>query len=184
MKHLIISTLLICSASFSFAQKFVSKTGEATFFSHAPLEDIEAKNQKCGTQFIASANEIRVVIPIKGFIFEKSLMQAHFNENYMESDKFPVALFNGSIADTSAFNLKVPGEYSVLAKGTLMIHGVKAEREIPCKLTVIEGGKSINVTTEFPILLKDHDIKIPSAVGKNLAEEISVKYISTLDLTE
>lgn len=184
MKHLMILTLLVCSTSVSFAQKFVSKTGEATFFSHAPLEDIEAKNQKCGTQFVASSNEIRVVIPIKGFIFEKSLMQAHFNENYMESDKFPVALFNGSIADTSAYKLGIPGEYRVLAKGTLMIHGVKAEREIPCTLTVQEDGKSLIVKTEFPVVLKDHDIKIPSAVGKNLAEEVLVKYNATLDLTE
>lgn len=184
MKHLIISTLLICSAHFSFAQKFVSKTGEATFFSHAPLEDIEAKNQKCGAQFIPSANEIRVVIPIKGFIFEKSLMQAHFNENYMESDKYPVALFNGYIADTSTFKIGIPGEYKVLTKGTLTIHGVKVEREIPCTLMVQEGIKSLFVKAEFPVILKDHNIKIPSAVGKNLAEEVLVKYTATLDITE
>jgi len=181
MKKLIFTSLFMCLATMVVAQKYTTKTGIASFYSHAPLEDIEAKNVKCGTQFITSSNDIRVVIPIKGFIFDKSLMQAHFNENYLESDKFPFALFNGRITDSTQYNIATPGEYSVTAQGSLLIHGVKMEREIPCKFTVAAEGKSINVDCEFMVVLKDHDIKIPSAVGKNLAEEIKVSYHATLD---
>jgi polyisoprenoid-binding protein YceI len=97
-------------------------------------------------------------------------MQQHFNENYMESEKYPYAIFKGRIIEE--LDLSKPGVYSVNASGTLTIHGVDQDRKLSGKLTV--GENSLVLETSFDVMLIDHKIEVPKLVFKKIAEKIEV----------
>jgi polyisoprenoid-binding protein YceI len=107
---------------------------------------------------------------IKGFHFSSALMEEHFNENYMESNKFPVASFEGKIIEDIDFTKD--GDYAVRAKGNLSIHGVVQERIIKCDVSI--KNKNISIKSTFTVLLADHNIPIPKVVHEKLASEIKV----------
>ena len=149
---------------------FSTNKGGVTFFSSAPLEDIEAKNNKAISLINTGTNEIAVRVPIKQFEFRNRLMQEHFNENYMESEKYPHATFKGKFNERIDF--QSPGTYDVSATGTLNIHGVSQKRTLKGKLTIDDSG--MNLITNFDVLLADHRIKVPSIVFNKIAEKIAV----------
>ncbi|NBV13143.1 MAG: YceI family protein [Sphingobacteriia bacterium] len=155
------------------AQTFTSRETEVSFYSHAPLEDIEAKNNKAICRWVPAQNDIQVGVPIIGFLFEKKLMQEHFHENYMETTKYPVSTFKGKLIDSTTVQLGTPGKHSVTAKGELAIHGVARLQEIPCLFEIKEDG-SVLVTSNFEIKLQDFGIKVPSAVGQNISENVKI----------
>ena len=169
-------TAFISLSLFSHAQIFMGKTCEISFYSHGPIEDISAKNTTAKPIMNITTNDIAVKVTIKGFDFEKELMEEHFNEKYMESDKFPYAIFTGKIKDT--IDYKKDGTYKVTVKGKLTMHGVEQERTIPGTLTV-KGGE-ISFETKFVVALKDHKIEIPTLVAQNIAELVEVTIKSTL----
>jgi len=148
---------------------------EISFFSSAPLEDITAKSVKSTSTLNLETGEVMVKVPIKSFQFKRRLMQEHFNENYLESDRHPNAHFLGKILDE--VNLKVPGTYQVRAKGELEIHGVRKEYTAPVNLVV--GESQIVARTLFKVRVADHDIKIPRMVINNIAEEVEVNALLT-----
>lgn len=153
------------------AQELYKATeGEVSFFSEAPIQNISAVNKEVKALINSKNNEVAFVVPNTGFKFEKPLMEEHFNENYMESHKFKISVFKGRVIDEIDFTKD--GTYEVTAKGTLDIHGVTVEREIKGTLTISNG--KINLTTEFDVALKDHDIKIPKVVTKSIAEVVKV----------
>jgi len=152
------------------ASKYVVKKSNITFFSSTPLEDIEAKNTDLVAVVDKASNKFSFRIPIKSFKFDKSLMQQHFNENYMESDKYPNGAFKGKIE--GEYSLTEDGEYDVTAIGTLNIHGVEQERSIPSTITVEKGVPSIS--SKFKVQLVKHKIKVPKIVFYNIAEDIDV----------
>lgn len=151
------------------AQKYISKENHISFFSSAPLEDIEAHNYKSTSVFDIESGKIAFSVPIKSFDFEKSLMQEHFNENYLESGKYPKAKFVGTV---SGYDDKVSGKQKVEAKGTMEIHGVNKEMTVSGELEFVSDG--IIITTKFPITVADHKIKIPGVVAQNIAEIVEV----------
>jgi polyisoprenoid-binding protein YceI len=154
------------------AQKFITKNGTIKFRSDAKLEKIEAVNKQVNCAFDLANNNIVFKVLIKSFEFEKALMQEHFNENYMESDKFPVSTFSGSLAGFDKANISKNGSYNVIVDGKLSIHGVtKAVKE---KGTIeVKNGKIIAAST-FTVKLKDYNIKIPNAVFNKISEEITI----------
>ncbi len=152
-------------------QLFTATSSEITFFSDAPLEDIEAVNKASQSLINTGTREIAVKVPIKSFVFPKSLMQEHFNENYMESDKFPYAVFKGKIND--AVDFTKPGTYDVSATGKLNIHGVERDQTLKGKLTV--QPDKLNLNASFEVALADHKIKIPEVVFMKIAEKVQVK---------
>jgi YceI-like domain len=157
----------------SFAQdKFLTRNGEISFYSKAPVEDIESHSNKVLSIIDIKKSEVAVNLLMKSFEFEKKLMQEHFNENYIESDKFPKATFKGSYGTDENISAMVDGEYNVVAKGELSIHGVKKEISIPVKILI--QNKKLSATLEFKVLVKDYDIKIPKVVVKNIAEEVTI----------
>ena len=174
-KIIFLSAFLL-TGFFSKAQIFMGKTCEISFFSDGPIEDITAKNTTAKPILNTNTNDIAVKITIKGFVFEKALMQEHFNEKYMESDKYPYSTFTGKIQDT--IDYKKDGSYKVIVKGKLTMHGVEQERTIPGTLTV-KGGE-ISFESKFMVALKDHKIEIPTLVAQNLAEIVEVTIKSTL----
>jgi len=150
----------------------IDKKGVAHFFSEAPLEDIEATNEEALGALNLKEGTVAVSMLIKDFHFDKSLMEEHFNENYLESDKYPKATFQGNIENFENLNLSSPGTASANAKGTLDIHGVKQTLNAQVEFVVAADG--IQATTKFKVELKDHKIKIPKLVIKNIAEVVDV----------
>lgn len=152
------------------AQVYLAKNVNVRLFSAAPLENIEAKSTLSSCAFNAKNNRIVMKVPIKSFKFDRALMEEHFNENYLESDKYPVAEFNGSIEDVPDFTKD--GTYSMKIKGKLTIHGVTNDREYVSNIVVKNGD--ISGTVVFKVKCEDYKIDIPKIVIKNIAEEIEI----------
>lgn len=152
----------------SVAQKFISTESYVHFFSDAPLENIEAVNESARSAFDANTGDLVFSIPIDKFEFSNKLMEEHFNENYMETEKYPKATFQASIENWNKKN-----DFSeATAKGVLDLHGVKKEITVNGSLTY--DAESMEINAKFPIRLADHKIKIPKAVFYNIAEEVDV----------
>lgn len=170
--------LLVLVTQICLAQKYVGKNGNITFFSETPVENIEAKSAEVGSAFDAKTGDLIVQVPIKSFKFEKSLMQEHFNENYMESDKFPKATLKGNIFEAEKIDYKKDASYKVVAKGQLTIHGVTKDVTVPGTLKVSKG--KISIDAKFNVRCADYNIKIPKLVMVKIAEEIQVTISNVL----
>lgn len=169
----IIVGLLLIFGHTIYAQKYFTRDGKISFYSEAPLENIEAHNQKATSVLDAADGKMEFAVLIKAFQFEKALMQEHFNENYMESSKFPKATFKGSLLDPSAVNFDKDGTYTVEVKGDLTIHGVTKEVQVPGTF-VIKDGK-ISAKASFEVAVADYKIEIPAVVRDNIAKTVEVK---------
>ncbi len=179
MKKLILAAVLVCGMTTAYAQKYMTRTGKVTFFSSTPLENIEAFNNETSAVLDASTGDFVFQVPIKSFRFEKALMQEHFNENYMESSKYPKAEYKGKITDLGSVNFDKNGTYNVSTKGKLAIHGVTRDVTLPGTITVKD--KTVTINSEFKVRPKDHDIKIPGIVENKIANDIEVTVNSILE---
>jgi len=148
----------------------MSKEGYVHFFSEAPLENIEAVNNKAAGVIDAETGNFAFRIQIQDFIFEKSLMQEHFNENYMESERFPIATFKGRISDFQTLDLTSQQTLSV--SGELYLHGIT--KKISVIATLFEENQHLKLNASFVIKLEDYEIDIPTVVMYKIAEEIEV----------
>lgn len=178
MKHVLFAAAISLLAAPASAQKFMTRTGKVTFFSTTPVENIEAVNNDAASVLDGKTGEMVFQIPIKSFRFENALMQQHFNESYLESDKFPRADFKGKVANIGEVNLGKDGTYQVKVAGKLTIHGVAREVVAPGTLTV-KGGK-VTATSKFNVRTADHGIKIPAMASQKIAESIEVTVNSIL----
>jgi polyisoprenoid-binding protein YceI len=151
--------------------------GIISFFSKAPLEDIEATNKKVTMVLKTTTGEVQFGATMLNFKFPKPLMEEHFNENYVESDKFPICTYKGKINETIDYTKD--GEHKVTVKGTMDLHGVAKEVEIPGTLTV-KGGL-ILLNAKFKIKVADYKVKVPSMYVQNIAEEVEVTVNGTLE---
>lgn len=172
MKKLLLAALLLSIFSSAFAQKYMTRTGKVSFFSSTPIEKIEAFNNEVANIFDSKSGDIVFQVPIKSFKFEKQTMQEHFNEDYMESDKFPKAEFKGKITNIDEVNLAKDGIYNAKAQGTLTMHGVTQNVSIPGTITI--KGSDVTLNAKFTVKTKDYAIKIPSLVEGKIANEIEV----------
>jgi len=172
-KNLILFATLVLTVSVSFGQgKFYTKTGKISFISKAPLEEIEGKNKTVTAVVDSKTGAMQFAVQMKGFEFEKQLMQQHFNENYVESDKYPKAEFKGTISNNSAINYSKDGSYPAKVKGKLTIHGVTKDVETTGTLK-INGGK-IDANSTFNVLISDYNIKIPAVVKDKVSNTIKI----------
>ncbi len=173
MKRLVIivCAVIISRAGFS-QERFFTKKARVSFISKAPLENIEAVNQVAVSVLDKSSGQLDFSVLIKGFEFAKALMQEHFNEDYMESDKYPKAIFRGRIEDISVIDFKKDGKYQVAVSGKLMLHGETRDIHIPAELVIDKG--IISCTSEFSITLEDYHIMIPGIVKDNIAKTVKV----------
>ncbi|UYQ93214.1 YceI family protein [Chitinophaga horti] len=171
MKHLILLMLCLPLALGATAQDvYASRNVSLSFFSKAPMEDIDAKTTQCVSAINIKTGAVYFKVAVNTFQFKKSLMQEHFNENYLETHKFPNAEFKGKLLDLP--DLTKPGTYTVTVEGTLDMHGVKKTYREKGTLTVAVG--SIAVSSTFKVRVADHNIKIPRLVVKNIAEVVDV----------
>jgi len=168
--------LLLLISVPGFAQLYSTSTGKVHFFSEAPLENIEATSEATKALVNTSTGEVAFMVRINSFVFDKELMREHFNDNYMESEKFPHGKFTGHLIED--INFTKDGTYDVTVKGTLTIHGVAKKRTIAGRVTVKDG--EITIASKFQVVLEEHDIEIPKLVMQNIAETIDVDILMTL----
>lgn len=154
-----------------YANTYACTKGKIHFFSSSPLEDIEATSSTAVAVLNTQTKKVYVKVLQTSFLFKDKLMQEHFNENYMESDKYPSSIVDMVIVDDLDFSKD--GNYDVTLKGTLEMHGTKQDREIKGKLIIANGAPS-KATAAFDVKLVDHKIKIPKAVMMNIAESVKV----------
>jgi len=154
-----------------FAQQYIAKEGVVSFFSKALVEDIQAENTKAAGVIDLQTGNFAFQLKIEDFIFPNSLMQEHFNESYMESDKFPLSTFTGSIAPF--LKLDLSQEQAIEVKGELLIHGIKREVSLTSNLQLLDD--KLKVQSVFDISLEDFDIDIPKLMMYKIAEVINVK---------
>lgn len=177
MKHsikiFVILLIGILSISAANAQKYMTKNGNISFYSETPMETIKALNNQVNAALDIQTGDMVFKILIKSFQFEKALMQEHFNENYLESDKFPNSTFQGKITNLTAINFSKEGTYEAVIEGDMTIHGVTKKISEKGTFTVKAGDK-IEGHSKFNVKPADYNIKIPGAVVKNIAETIEV----------
>lgn len=154
------------------AQKYYTKTGQTDFkASVAAFEPVEATSESTTAVLKADSGELAALLFIKSFHFRIALMEEHFNENYMDSDKFPKAKFKGKLEGFNMSDLSgTAKEYNL--KGTLTVRG--KEKEIATTAKVSKNGEKIIVESFFSVKPQDFGIDIPSIVREKIAKEINV----------
>ncbi len=161
---------LLTSQQLQSQDRYLTRQGYISFFSTTPVEDIKAVNHQVLSVIDLTTGEVAVSLLMKSFQFEKALMQEHFNENYIESDKYPKSTFNGKIMN---LNDILNGDNGIaVVKGDLTIHGITHQVTIEGKLDISNGVVHFEGT--FPVIVADYDIKIPSIVARNIAREVEV----------
>ncbi len=154
------------------AQCYLTKTGQISFFSDSPMEKIEAHNNQVNSVLDTKTGDFVFKVLMKSFVFEKALMQEHFNENYVESDEFPNATFVGKVTNMDAIDFSKPGTYDATVEGKLTIHGQTQPVVTNGTFEVKQDG--IDGKSVFFVKLVDYNISIPGAVAGKIAEEIEV----------
>lgn len=159
-------------STFGFAQKMMTRSGEINFEASMPaFEEIAAKNNTVSAIFDQATGKLAALVLIKAFKFKAPLMEEHFNENYMESSKFPKATFNGKIANFDASKLSSKkADYDL--EGELTMHGVT--RKVKSKMYLVLNASKIIATSNLSVKAKDYNIAIPSLVKSKIAEDIAI----------
>ncbi len=174
MKTIALTILLLLTAQVTNAQTLIADQVSLSFFSEAPLENISATSKQGVSAIDSETQSIYFKVAIQTFEFKKALMQGHFNEKYLESDRYPYAEFKGNIQESIDFDKK--GISTVTANGELSIHNVTKSYTVQAQLKINDKGLTAEAT--FPVSLKDHDIKIPRLVIKNIAEVVEVTVVA------
>jgi polyisoprenoid-binding protein YceI len=173
--HFFLAAALLLPFATNAQVRYSTRTGEVSFFSATPAENIEAVNHKATCVFDVTTGQVEISMLMKAFEFEKALMQEHFNENYMESNTYPKATFKGKVTGITPEDLTKPGMKEVTIEGDLTMHGVTQHRTFKAMLTIDPSGSMIKTSCDFVIKPEDHKISIPSVVRGQIAEEIQVK---------
>jgi hypothetical protein len=182
MKKLLILFFAVFLTGYSQAQTtYLTRSGVISFYSKTPLEDIEAVN-KTVSATIRDNGQFGFKVLMKSFIFEKAAMQQHFNDDYVESDIYPDAKFEGLVEDFQKIDLKKNGSYNVNVQGYLTMHGVRKEIKTPG--TVIVKGEDLILQSTFNILLSDYKIAVPSNYLKKISNTIEIKVDAALQVYE
>ncbi|HSZ71643.1 MAG TPA: YceI family protein [Cytophagaceae bacterium] len=169
-KFILTLTLLFCTWNAFSQTVFVSDKVTISFFSEARIENIEATSVKGSAAINAITKDVVFKVPISSFSFQRKLMEEHFNENYMESDKFPNAILKGKIVED--VDLTKEGTYHVTLEGTMDMHGITKTKKFT---GVIENkGGRLYLDSQFMLPVADHDIKIPNDKLSNISQTIKV----------
>jgi len=173
MKKIILIATVFILINSSFAQKiYFTRSGTISFKAGTALEDIDAVNKSATCVFDAASGNIQFLILVKGFEFKSALLMEHFNENYMESNKYPKAVFTGKITNLDKINFQKDGTYQATVKGTMDIHGVKKEMEAIGTIKV--SGENVLINADFAVAMADYNIEIPSVVKDKIAKTAKI----------
>lgn len=175
MKTLLLAVLSVISLK-SAAQLYVGEKSNISFFSATTLENIDASNKMAKPIFNPKNGSFAIKASQTDFVFKSSFMQEHYNENYMESEKFPYATFTGKVNETIDYTKN--GKYNVTVTGTLDMHGVSVPRTINGSIEVKDGV--LIMSSKFDVKVADHHIKVPSLYTEKIAEVIQVSFDAEL----
>ena len=177
MKKIVLLVAATILSSSIFAQIYIAKTCEISFFSKTPIQDIDAVNKITKPLLNTATGDLQMKIVMSAFIFTKPLMQEHFNEEYVESEKFPNALFKGKVNEKIDYTKD--GENKVTVTGKMTIHGV--EKELTLDGTITVKGTEITLMSKFKIHIADYGVKVPSLYVEDIAENVDTKLIAVLE---
>ncbi len=173
MKKYCITILLIVGFSLcGFTQAYVTKNGMIRFYSEAPMEKIEAINRQVNTALMNPTGDFVFRVLIKSFNFEKAMMQEHFNENYLESDKYPEVTFVGKITNIKDINFTKEGSYPATVEGKMTIHGQTQLMKQNGTLEI--KNDAVTARAKFNILLADYKISIPNTVVNKISKSVEI----------
>jgi len=179
VKMLFCCLLIFCSLQGEAQKKFSTDTGTINFVSNAELELIKASSGKLQGIIDPGTNQFAFSIVVQSFVgFNSDLQREHFNEKYMESEKYPKITFSGKIIEKIDYT--TDGSYEVRAKGDLDIHGQKQTRIIKSKIEIVDGV--LTIVADFKVPLADHNISIPRIVNQKIATEIEVRVNADMTL--
>lgn len=170
MKKIFICLLVLLASYTLQAQKYFTRNGSVSFTSKAPAETIYAENKQVLAVIDPATNQVAFDLLIKGFLFEKQLMQDHYNEEVMESDKYPKASFTGKISD--AVDLRKTGKYHVHISGKLTMHGVT--KFLTTEADIIVSSGELKATCDFKVPYGDYNIQMPALLHNNIAKTIAI----------
>ncbi len=169
--NIILSILLGLNVFFQTGERYKTKNGEISINASTPLEDINALNSKVSAILDPATGNFAVVMLVKEFEFDRKLMQEHFNENYMESDRYPKATFSGQIENFKIADLKsAPTKYRI--NGKISIHGVS--RPLIADILLSKKSAGIKLSSNFVVRPEEHEIEVPRIVFKKIAQEVQV----------
>jgi hypothetical protein len=169
---LIASTFFLFNGSFA-QKRYFTKTGTVSFRAGTAVEDVDGINKSTTCVFDAATGDLQFAVLVKGFEFKSALMMEHFNENYMESDKYPKSSFTGKITNIDKINFQKDGTYPVTVKGQLEIHGVK--KDIETNGTFLVSGGNVLAAAEFSVVLADYNIEIPGLVKDKISKTAKIQ---------
>jgi polyisoprenoid-binding protein YceI len=172
LKNIIISVLLACLSMMANAQKYITRNGFISIYSETPIETIKADNNQVAGALDISTGEMVFEVLSRSFHFERALMERDFNENYIESEKYPKSTFKGRIVNFSDVDFTKDGNYKVNVKGDLTIHGKTREVNEPGTIQVSNGD--IEANSQFHLVPEDYDIKIPGVVRNKINQSMQV----------
>jgi len=167
--------LLLLTTCFGFAQKkteYIDRQGFIAFFSYTSVENIKAENNQVLSSFDIATKEIVASMLMRTFVFEKALMEEHFNESYIESDLYPKATFVGKIDDFRT-NFETTS-YTTFIKGVFNLHGVS--KEVQFKTTIFKTNTGYKFEGSLELFVDDFNIKIPSLLAPNIADTITINF--------
>jgi len=178
MKKYFLMGLLFAAAVADAQDRYLTRTGHIWFYSEAPMENIEAHNRQVTAVLDVVKGELAYKVIMKSFEFEKAAMQDHFNTQYLHTDKFPNAQFEGKITNLAAINFKKDGVYTAQVEGKMTIHGVTKD----IKQTGTVEVKAGNVVTKakFNINLADYNVQVPSDFARKISQTIQINVDCTL----
>lgn len=174
--------LVVCIAPAVQAQKYFSRNAKVAFDAtvKSSPEKIAAVSNSGTIVLDKATGAIETAVLLKGLLFEKALMQEHFNENYVESSKYPKAAFKGKLENPGAVDFTKDGNYTGTLNGTMSLHGVNKEMKAPVSFTVKSG--KISAKANFALVLADFKVDIPSLVADKVAKQASIEVTTTLEL--
>ena len=177
MNKKIVTLLFVLYSVCSFSQKYISRNGSVQFNASTPFETINPINNYVSSVFNSENGEIVFQMNMISFKFEKALMETHFNETYVESEKYPKSTFTGKIKNWNSDFLDGKN-HNVIVVGTITIHGI--EKEIEVKGSLQKNKKNITIDSDFALIISDFEIKIPKLVRDKISKKVQVKVNSNL----
>lgn len=173
MKNLLTCLILLTMICAVDAQsRLIDRSGTISFFSSTPVEDIEGINKQALAALDTKTGSVAVSMLMKGFHFKKTLMEEHFNENYIESDKYPKATLKGKIENYDAIAFLTGNNASFTVIGDITMHGITKTVEVP--ITLEKKGANLIITSEFRLTIADFDIDIPKIMINKIAREVII----------
>ena len=172
MKSAALILLLVLGGPFVNAQKYITKNGYIGFFSKTPMEDIKADNNQVASVIDTNTGETVFEVLIRSFHFDRALMEQDFNQDYLESDKYPKSTFKGKIINLADVGFSKTGTYDVTVDGDLTIHNVTKKVSVKGTIEIVPDG--INANSKFRVVPEDYNITIPGVVRDKINKELEV----------